>query len=213
MSLGGSLNRLILDLVFPRRCLGCGRHGMWICKACSANIQCAPAERDLTGTPVISLLAFEEKMVRESLHALKYNGLRDVAGELAQVVLAEAAPILEGAVLVPVPISPSRRKTRGYNQAEELARALGENLGLPVWSTALKRLGRSSSQVGKGAGERQAVEKGFAWEGRGESAYAGRPWVLIDDLVTTGATLAACLDILRPHATAGLRAFALASKS
>ena len=203
------MNRLALDLLFPRRCLGCGAYGHWICERCGRELSVAGHRQEVTGISVESAFDFEIPLIRESLHLLKYEGIRDLAAELADRAEADMP---KDAVLIPVPVSPARRKSRGYNQAEEIARALGRRHGLPVWAEALAREGSGKSQVGKTAEERRTGEKGFRWLGLREAEYADRPWVLVDDLVTTGSTLRACLEALAPHAMRGLSAVTLAFK-
>jgi ComF family protein len=97
-------------------------------------------------------------------------------------------------LLVPVPLGRQRQKGRGYNQAQLLALALRERLGIPVEAGKLRRVHDTPSQVGLMPGERhENVRDAF----RAESGpWAGRTAILIDDLYTTGATLGACAAAL-----------------
>ena len=114
---------------------------------------------------------------------------------MAAQIAANTPPGLldAGAALVPVPLHPSRRRRRGFNQAERLARALADRTGAPV-ADVLARSGRRTTQVGRGRGDRRAATAG-AVPARRRTAVPSEA-VLVDDVVTTGATLAACAAAL-----------------
>jgi ComF family protein len=136
--------------------------------------------------------------LRAVVHALKYEGRRSLARPLARLMRDRCAAVLDGAdVAVPVPLHPSRRRQRGFNQALDLARGLG----LPV-VRALRRARATPSQTGLPAAQRHRnVRDAFALTWRAGAA-AGRIVVLVDDVSTTGATLDACAGVLK---TAGAR--------
>jgi ComF family protein len=99
-------------------------------------------------------------------------------------------------VIVPVPLSGLRRRTRGYNQAEELARALGRETRLPVWPKALERTRHTAPQAGHaGAAERRRNVAG-AFRVRDDEVNHRRV-LIVDDVTTTGATLSACSNALK----------------
>lgn len=133
------------------------------------------------------------------VHALKYDGwpaLADgMAGEMAR--LRWPSDVLrERAVLVPVPLSPWRERERGYNQAERLAHALAPRWGLPV-VPALQRTRTPSSQTRLTPGERTVnVTRAFTVASAGAPHVQGAHCVLVDDVVTTAATLVACAAAL-----------------
>ena len=158
---------------------------------------------------------------REIVHHLKYDGYTALAGFMADIV-ARAVPAPAAGTLVPIPLTPSRLKRRGFNQAGLLARALGAKWGLPVGEHLLIRPRESGSQTALTPGERMAnVREAFsarpshhAGEGaeaargamthggvRGLSAAAagergGGEVVIVDDVLTTGATLSAAATAL-----------------
>jgi len=136
--------------------------------------------------------------VRAALHALKYSGERRLAEPLG-AVMAERwrAAGRGGDMLVPVPVHASRRRERGFDQAEDLARACGKALGVQV-CTALMRRERTVAQYGLGRRDR-AENVGHAFAVRDPAAQAairGRWVVLVDDITTTGATLSGCAAAL-----------------
>jgi ComF family protein len=141
---------------------------------------------------------------RACLHALKYDGERRLARPLGQLMARrwrEAG--IGGEVLVPVPVHQARRRDRGFDQAELLARVIGRELGLPV-VPAVRRQARTVAQHGLGRGARAGnVSHAFGADPAFEARVRDRWVVLIDDVVTTGATLSACAGALH---TAGPRA-------
>ena len=131
---------------------------------------------------------------RALVRGLKYRGAVGLAEPMAAAMCA-GAPSLEGA-LVPVPLHPRRRRQRGYNQAERLAAALSGRCGLPV-ADCLARSGPASArQVGRARVERLSGGP----EIRAATAPPRRV-TLVDDVCTTGATLAACAAALRKAGT------------
>ena len=127
-----------------------------------------------------------------------------MAGQIA----ATAPPgWLDRAVIVPAPLHPRRRRRRGFNQAEEIAWALAARTGLGV-SECLERRGRGTTQVGRGRAERALAIDGqvAVREGRLVPARA----LVVDDVVTTGATVGACAAALAAAGSRSVRAVAYA---
>lgn len=149
-----------------------------------------------------------EGVARQAIHDLKYKGIRDRAGFLADLLAREMERLpLALDVLVPVPLGKVRRRTRGFNQSELIARVLGDRLGVPVEPALLTRARETPRQVGLSLEERRANIAGAFVAERPESV-AGRTIGVLDDVMTTGATLGACADALR--ATGARRVFGLA---
>lgn len=199
----------LVALVAPPRCLACTaptRAGERLCRACREELPWITNPCERCGLPVPcrscpgthaafsaawSPVAFDGP-ARALVHALKFGG-RPAAAHVMAAQMAANAPagaFGEGAWLVGVPTHPARRRRRGFDQAQLLARALGRRTQLPVLA-ALSRHGPATRQLGAGRAARS----------RGVTVRATRPIsgavVLVDDVHTTGATLDACARALR----------------
>jgi ComF family protein len=134
--------------------------------------------------------------VREAIHRFKYGRERARAAHLGQPVVAllDQLPSSDDYRLLPVPLSAERRRERGYNQAEELARVLAAATGWPL-ETALARTRATRPQVGLDRAARHRNVRGaFTWQG---ASLAGARLILVDDVLTTGATADACAAVLK----------------
>ena len=139
-----------------------------------------------------------EGALRAIIHAFKYGGRRSLAQPLAALMRARGAAMLAGAdAVVPVPLHASRRRERGFNQADDLAR----HLPLPVIG-ALKRTRATAAQADLPAAQRHGNVRGAFAPTRRAAALAGAVVLLVDDVSTTGATLDACARVLK---TVGVR--------
>jgi ComF family protein len=141
-----------------------------------------------------------EGALRAVIHELKFHGRRRVAARLAERIAASpgsAAVLTAEAVLVPVPLHPRRRRERGFNQSELLARALARRCPVvTVAADALVRRKETPPQTGLTAAARRSNVAG-AFAVRRRSRVDGRVVVVVDDVVTTGATARACARALR----------------
>lgn len=143
--------------------------------------------------------------LRAIVHALKYDGRRSLGRPLARLLSLHGASVLAGAdVAVPVPLHRSRKRARGFNQAEEIARHL------PVaTANVLKRTRPTVSQTDLPAAERHAnVRNVFALRRRRD--VSGLVVVLVDDVSTTGATLESCARVLGDAGAREVRALTAA---
>lgn len=105
--------------------------------------------------------------------------------------------VRERAALVPVPLASSKRRARGYNQAERLAEAVATAWAVPVWADVLVRQRATPSQTALTRGERLAnVHRAFVCADFAPAQITGRHLILVDDVFTTGATLNACAAAL-----------------
>jgi ComF family protein len=182
----------LLDLIFPPRCGGCGRHGQDFCEHCAAALQPVPVS-SLHGIPLVAAGRLTGPL-QAAIHSYKYRPRPQLAGSLAQPLSqAAVAAGLTLPALTFVPLHPRRQRERGFNQAERLAGRLAASLRVPVVS-GLSRLRPTPAQVGLGQAERQVnVAGAFRW-----TALEPPPQGLglVDDVCTTGATLEAVARVV-----------------
>lgn len=213
--------RALLDVVLPPACAGCRVSGSPLCRTCVRSLLppfdpadrfAAPDAGVVVGdefTVAIAAFAYAGTM-RKALAALKYTGM----SRLAEVLAGPALPALRRlnaisgpAALVPVPLHEERRRIRGYNQAALLARELGAATGLPV-ADALQRTRPTTKQHRLGRSARLAnLRRAF---GVRDGISVSGTVILIDDIITTTATLETCAAALRGAGAAAVFGFAIA---
>ena len=221
------LTKLAIDLVFPIHCSGCGREGGIICGQCVDGLErltapycricaapgvngvCRWCTRFPRGFDSLRAPFRFEGAVRESVHSLKYRGVRaaarPLAGLMSDYLGRNPVPV---DVVIPAPLHPRRLRSRGYNQSALLAQGIGANLGLPVREALLARIRNPRPQVETQSQEerRSNVAGNFACR----ADASGLTALLIDDVATTGSTLSECALALKDAGASKVYALTLA---
>lgn len=203
----------IVELLFPSVCLACGDELIpgeeFVCLHCLVDLPPANLLPSYNLNPVMdkflgkvsvngaaSVFWFDKhSSVQALIHQLKYKQQPELGIRMGRLMGAEwnnNIPEKNQYTIIPVPLHPSRQKRRGYNQAEQLALGFSEKTGFPVVSHLLKRNANNVTQTGKSKSDRWTNVKSI-FEC---TETLNHPVILIDDVITTGSTLEACIAAL-----------------
>ncbi len=204
------LVRQLIELLAPSSCLNCGRQGDDICSNCLLELGghkrgvCYGCNRLSPGGQTCSRCAKRSKLsgvtvgayydgaVKQLILKLKFHRSFSAANAAAELILAADPPLGQIDLITSVPISARRYRERGYNQSELIAKALARRTGLPYRSLLTR--GTSDHQLGRGRSERLVGVQGAFLAGK---SLEGESILLVDDVITTGATLTECARVLR----------------
>lgn len=218
----------LLDLLYPKKCLSCGKGGNYLCSACrelaawhneAKCLVCGkraiggythPACLGKWGLDRAILLAHYRGPIRKLVQGLKYKRLTSETDLLVELVLSRLEKDdLKGFVVVAVPLHFSRELGRGFNQSELLAKGLSGRLGLVYEGDILYRPSKTSPQVELSKQERLDNVRG-AFKIMRPGSVKNSKILLVDDVITTGATVKECAKVLKRSGATEVWALALA---
>ncbi len=205
-----------LDLLFPPQCAGCHKKGTLLCSTCMATIRllvpplcqscgtslstptsslCWHCSRYPLGLSKLRAMSIYQEPLRSCIHAFKYDGNTRLAEPLGYMLAYSYRYYnLTADIIIPVPLHADRQKARGYNHAALLAQSCARHINIAVRNDILLRHRATPAQAGlNGSERRRNVAGAFACTPQfATGILAGRTIGIIDDVTTTGATLAAC---------------------
>lgn len=219
----------LFSLIVPNQCLACHRyesmdHGPF-CLACHNELPLLKNEKDnkivMQGKlnlddsiiKTYSLMFYYKSGIsKHILHQIKYYNKRYLAIHMGQMIAQKYDSIINANdILVPVPLHPKKENDRGYNQAALIAQGIAKSTALTIQSDLLKRVINNSSQTQKSARERRDImQKTYSlYDGR-TTVDPNRRYVIVDDVITTGATIGACEKLLLAAGAKNVIAISLA---
>lgn len=201
----------LVNLLYPAVCAGCGsdmvKDDQLLCLDCVAGMPLTgfyskehnPVEKIFWGRlPLVAAASYvyftKQSVIQTLLHELKYRGNKEVGlyfGRLIGEELKNSKRFDDASALVPLPLHVKKQKKRGYNQAEVISEGISEQLKIPVLRDAVIRKSETGTQT--------RMNRMKRWENIGgkfevvkSSAVNGKHVILVDDVITTGATLESC---------------------
>jgi ComF family protein len=190
-SLAGAVGALVvehvLDLLCPRGCAACDEpltSRAALCRGCASSVE------RVHDSGIVRAFAEHGGALATAVHRLKYQGRSDLAAPLG-ALLATVEPAVPVDLVVPVPLHPLRLCERGFNQSALLAARVARARSVPLAPLALRRLRASTAQAKLRRAERLESD-GLEFVAPEPRLFAGKSVLLVDDVVTTGATLSAC---------------------
>lgn len=221
--------KCLRDLIFPNICLHCHQtlndSKESLCITCFSDLvfsDFAQVKGNIAYTRIFHftdiyrggcLLFFEKGNVAQSLiHELKYHGNQDIGIYLGKLIgenLFLEKDYKDVDQIIPVPLHPKKRKKRGYNQAEIIAKGIANNMGVDVAPNILIRKKHTETQTHKTAEERiENMKDVFAI--KDANLLSKKHILVVDDVLTTGATLSNCIEILKQHTSAKISFYCVA---
>lgn len=215
------IRKIILDILFPIECLGCGKSDVWLCNECFQKL---PLNKNyfepldflpsyLDGFFIAS--DWENKILQDVIHKFKYNFVQELSEPLSDLLIKKMELIFEiydelrNFILIPVPLHKRRLLWRGFNQAEILAQPVAEKFQMELDNNLLKRVKNTSPQV-KLKSEQRAKNIQGAFGLNCRKVAMPRSYLLIDDVITTGATMNEIAKVLKENGAKRVWALALA---
>lgn len=223
-----------LDLLFPKFCLSCGAEGTFLCASCKEAIAIRGAsclvcgKRDILGKTCLSCrsktvvrrfftpFSYKNTVIRDLLHAYKYHRVRELAdplaGFLAEAMLRADFLAKEEMAFVPIPLHSRRMAKRGFNQAELLANALGKKFGVPVLTEVLIRARHTATQIELADDNERRANVAGAFRVINAADVAKKIVILVDDVITSGATLNEAAGVMKKAGAKSIWAAAVARR-
>lgn len=214
----GKIADIIFNFFSSKNCLKCGKNGSFLCKNCLKD---SVLENKIKNSPVKFILDYRKPWIKKAIWILKYKRVYGVADIFGEILWEEIDKELEAEknkkyILLPVPLSKKRQKERGYNQAELICKKIlkienDKNLDRMSLETKILERKHSEKHQAEIRNKKERIEnvKGI-FSAKEKEKIIGKNFIIIDDVCTTGATLAEIKKILKQEGAKKTIAFTLA---
>lgn len=211
----------MINLIFPAHCISCGISKTYCCDQCLARL---PNAKPAPGRNITALFDYNDKRVHQLIWLLKYRGVREIAKIFANAIYDRVLDDLSememfGAagdnwVVVPIPLSARKQRRRGFNQTEEIAKALLRlnSRNFEAGFDLLARVKDTQSQMSLGKRRERWENVADAFRVGEPDQVRGRNLLLLDDVSTTGATLTEARRVLNAAGARNITALAVAQR-
>lgn len=218
-----SIKEFVLDLLFPKFCISCGKEGSYLCQDCFSLIDilerqycpfcpqpkvvldgktCNFCKRSKSLNGLYCAASYNNFIVKKLINQFKYEPyIKELSKPLSSLIVVHLINLdkvenFQDYILVPIPLHKKKLKKRGFNQAGEIAKEFSENLKIPVFNDALIKTKQTSAQVELKKEEREENIKGVFLCQKPELVM-GKKILLIDDIFTTDSTMEQCARLLK----------------
>jgi len=201
----GNIKNFLLDLFFPKFCFSCHREGEYLCLDCQATLEISgihQKEKLSNLNDLYFATDYQKPLVKNLIQRFKYEPfIKELAKPLTSLIiehfqLLDQKPDFSDFVLIPVPLEKKKLKWRGFNQAEEIGKELSEFLNIEILNNVLIKTKETLPQVELSDEERKENIKG-AFSCQHPELVRERKVLLVDDIYTTGSTMAECARVLK----------------
>lgn len=200
------MKKFLLDLIFPKKCFGCKKEKTFLCQDCKSVLDILNLHQKEKFSPLDDLyfaLFYKHPLLKKMIFAFKYQGVKELAFDLANLILDHFQLIEKKPqflndpsqyFILPIPLSKEKLKFRGYNQAEEIAKVLSQKLKIPILRNVLIKIKETFPQIELSEKERKENIKDAFFVKEGVS---NKKILLVDDIFTTGATMREAARVLK----------------
>lgn len=232
------LFQLILDLLFPLHCLNCHQEGSWLCQKCENRLPINPSYERFERILVFSACDYKKIVIKKLITTCKFSSIEKLSHSLGKLLIKGALQFPEikdllvsevnnrtkkeeeeeeeeeeekkkrknRLIIIPIPLSKKRERERGFNQSLIIAQELSNYFQLPLLNN-LERVERKPQSELEGKKRTENIKGAFTWKGKNLNDYK---IILVDDVVTTGATLAEAAKELKKIGAKKVIGFAVA---
>lgn len=198
------IKSFLLDIFFPSFCAGCKKEGWFLCENCKQKIELLKTPSHFPEKAKIKKFycaaEYRQKILKELIHNFKYKKIAQIKNEIGELVVKYLESVnfesSKEQILVPVPLHKKRLSDRGFNQSELIAKELGKHFNIPVYNNIISRKKYTKHQTLEQKRKERKENLKDAFSTRPNISLKNKEVILVDDVITTGATLKECAKTL-----------------